>query len=122
MDLEKAAMRISSLKTFNPKHEWSLLDRLQHQRFKKVHDREASIAFRKNVLESQKRTNYINEYDRLEGIMNSGLVGQKHPLEGKFKARQQQLKEMFKLSSDNSFKGSDKLKHSEIDRPHLIYR
>ena len=122
MDLEKAAMQISSLKTFNPKHDWSLLDRLHHQRFKKTHAREASIAFRKNVLESQKRANYMNEYDRLEGIMNSGLVGQKHPLEGQLKERQQKLKEMFKLSSDNIFKGTTTLKHSEFDRPHLIYR
>ena len=46
MDLEKAAKRISSLKTFNPNHKWSLQDRLLHERGKKIHDREASIAFR----------------------------------------------------------------------------
>jgi len=34
----------------------------------------ASINFRKNFLESQKRSNYMNEYDRLRGAMLSGLV------------------------------------------------
>ena len=43
MDLEKAAKRISSLKTFNPNHKWSLQDKLLHERLKKTHDREASI-------------------------------------------------------------------------------
>ena len=34
----------------------------------------ASINFRKNLLESQKRSNYMNEYDRLRGALASGLV------------------------------------------------
>ena len=37
---------------------------------------EASIAFRNNALESSKRTNYQNEYDRLSGLkdINPSLV------------------------------------------------
>ena len=34
----------------------------------------ASINLRKNLLESQKRSNYMNEYDRLRGALASGLV------------------------------------------------
>lgn len=67
MDLEKAAKRISSLKTFNPNHKWSSQDKLLHERLKKVHDQETSIAFRRNLLESQLRVNYVNEFDRLKG-------------------------------------------------------
>ena len=43
MDLEKAARRISSLKTFNPNHKWSLRDKLLHEQVKKIYDREASV-------------------------------------------------------------------------------
>jgi hypothetical protein len=37
---------------------------------------EASIIFRNNALESQKRTNYQNEYDRLNGLkdLNDNLI------------------------------------------------
>ena len=49
MDLEKAAKRISSLKTFNPNHKWSLQDKLLHERVKTVHGQEASIAFREII-------------------------------------------------------------------------
>ena len=52
MDLEKAAKRISSLKTFNPNHKWSLQDKLLHGRVKKIHDQEANIAFRKIYLKA----------------------------------------------------------------------
>ena len=52
MDLEKAARRISSLKTFNPDQKWSLRDRLLHEQLKKIHDREASITFRKIYLKA----------------------------------------------------------------------
>ena len=56
MDLEKAARRIFSLKTFNPHHQWSLRDRLIHEQLKKIYDREASITFRKNIFENQKKS------------------------------------------------------------------
>ena len=37
---------------------------------------EASIAFRNNALESSKRTNYQNEYDRIHGLkdLNNSLI------------------------------------------------
>jgi len=122
LDLEKAAKRISSLKTFNPNHKWSLQDKLLHERVKKIHDQEASIAFRKNLLESQRRANYINEYDRLRGEMESGLVGKKHPLEKQLKTRQLELRELARLSLNLKFKGSSGFKHSELEQPQVIYR
>ena len=41
---------------------------------------EASIAFRNNALESNKRTNYQNEYDRLNGLkdLNPSLIRTKN--------------------------------------------
>ena len=69
MDLEKAAQRISSLKTYNPKHKLSLRDKLLHEQGKKIYDRAANIKFRNDLLESQKRSNYVNEFDRLNGFL-----------------------------------------------------
>ena len=97
MDLKKAAKRISSLKTFNPNHKWSLQDRLLHERGKKMHDREASIAFRKNLLESQLRVNYVNEFDRLKGHLyaNRNLPA---PTKDHIKDRLKNLQKMAKQS------------------------
>ena len=49
MDLEKAAQRISSLKTYNPKHKSSLRDKVLHEQGKKIYDREANIKFRNMI-------------------------------------------------------------------------
>ena len=67
MDLEKAAQRISSLKTYSPNHKWSLRDKLIHEQGKNIYDRAANIAFRNNLLESQLRVNYVSKFDRLKG-------------------------------------------------------
>ena len=40
MEFEKAAQRISSLKTYIPNHKWSLRDKLIHAQGKKIYDRE----------------------------------------------------------------------------------
>ena len=95
MDLEKAAQRISSLKTFNPKHKWSLRDRLIHEKLKKIYDQEANITFRKNLLESQKRVNYVNEFDRLKGHLyaNRSLPA---PTKTHLEHRMKQLQELAK--------------------------
>ena len=52
----------------------------------------ASINFRKNLLESQKRSNYMNEYDRLRGALASGLV--KEPSKKYINERMGKLKEL----------------------------
>ena len=67
MDLEEAAQRISTFKTYNLRHKWSLRVRLIHEQGKRIYDRAANIAFRNNLLESQLSVNYVNELDRSEG-------------------------------------------------------
>ena len=49
-------------------------DAVLHEINRHRENQASSIKFRKNVLESQKRANYVNEYDRLRGAMLSGLV------------------------------------------------
>ena len=39
MDLEKAAQRTSSLKTYSPKHKWSLRDKLLHEQGQTIRPR-----------------------------------------------------------------------------------
>ena len=65
MDSEKAAKRVPNLNRVHSKRTRSLQDKLLHERIRNVHDREANIAFRHNLLESQMRVNYVNEFDRL---------------------------------------------------------
>lgn len=122
MEWEKAAQNIPSLKSYNPKYKWSLQDQLLHERTKKIHNQEASVMFRNNVLESQKRTNYINEYERLRGELESGVAGRNHPLEEKLKKRQQKIRDMAKLSADRRYKGRTSNDISELDQPEYIYR
>ena len=59
MDLEKKAKVLANLKI---KH--GLRDKFIHD---SKQEQEASIAFRKNLLERQLRVNYVNEFDRLKG-------------------------------------------------------
>jgi len=110
MDLEKAAKRISSLKTFNPNHKWSLQDKLLHERVKKTHDREASIAFRKNLLESQLRVNFVNEFDRLKGhyYANKNLPA---PTKTHLEKRLKKLQELAR----QSLHGKDDLYTDNVD-------
>ena len=41
--------------------------------------RTESLQFRHNLLQTQKRNNYVNEYERLDGYLNSLLIP---PLQG----------------------------------------
>ena len=97
MGLETAAQRISSLKTYNPKHKWSLRDKLIHEQGKKIYDRATSIACRNNLLESQLRVNYVNEFDRLKGHLyaNPKLPA---PTRTYYTDRMEQLQELAKQS------------------------
>ena len=59
------------------KTNFSKRDAVLHEINRHRENQASSIKFRKNVLESQKRANYVNEYDRLMGkltSLNSGLV------------------------------------------------
>ena len=73
---EQQAEVLSKLKAFVPrngtaynKHDAVLYEISKHR------ERQAeNINFRNKILERQKRANYINEYDRLAGVLGSGLV------------------------------------------------
>ena len=110
MDLEKAAQRISSLKTYNPKHKWSLRDKLIHEQGKHIYDREANIKIRNDILESQKRVNYVNEFDRLKGIYyaNRALPA---PTKTHLKNRMKNLQDLAK----ESIYGKDYLYKDNVD-------
>ena len=108
MDLENAAQRISSRKTCNPNHKWSLRDRLLHEKLKNIYDQEASITFRKNLLESQNRVNYVNEFDRLKGHLyaNRNLPAPtKTHLEKRMKEQQYVARQSL-YGRDNLYKGN----------------
>ena len=91
---EKHAEVLSSLNAFNHRNKTNLnkRDAILHEVGKHREKQTASINFRKNVLESQKRANYINEYDRLKGVMTAGLV--KHTSTKRVHERMGRLKEL----------------------------
>ena len=76
---EQQAEVLSKLNAFSHRNKTNFdkRDAVLHEINRHRENQASSIKFRKNVLESQKRTNYINEYDRLRGrltSLNSGLV------------------------------------------------
>ena len=73
---EQQAEVLSKLNAFSNKNKtnFSKRDAVLHEINRHRENQASSIKFRKNVLESQKRSNYVNEYDRLRGSLHSGLV------------------------------------------------
>ena len=66
----------SKLNAFSNRNKtnFSKRDAVLHEINRHRENQASSIKFRKNLLESQKRSNYVNEYDRLRGSLHSGLV------------------------------------------------
>ena len=73
---EQQAQVLKGLNAFTHRNNtvYNKHDALLHEIGKHREHQAASINFRKNLLESQKRSNYMNEYDRLRGSLHSGLV------------------------------------------------
>ena len=76
---EQQAEVLSKLNAFSDRNKtnFSKRDSVLHEINRHRENQASSIKFRKNSLESQKRSNYVNEYDRLRGkltSLNSGLV------------------------------------------------
>ena len=76
---EQQAEVLSKLNAFSHRNKtnFNKRDAVLHEINRHRENQASSVKFRKNVLESQKRTNYVNEYDRLSGrlaSLNSGLV------------------------------------------------
>ena len=76
---EQQAEVLSRLNAFSHRNKtnFNKRDALVHEIHRHRENQAASIKFRKkNVLETQKRENYKNEYDRLRGAMLAGLVSE----------------------------------------------
>ena len=75
---EQQAEVLSRLNAFNNRNKtnFNKRDAFLHEIHRHRENQAASIKFRNNILESQKRANYKNEYDRLRGVMTSGLVNE----------------------------------------------
>ena len=76
---EQQAEVLSKLNAFTDRNKtnFSKRDAVLHEINRHRENQASSIKFRKNVLESQQRANYVNEYDILSGkltSLNSGLV------------------------------------------------
>ena len=69
----------------------------------------ASVAMRTQILQAQNRSNYMNEYDRIQGIISgyADRFGGHHDLR-KLKNRQNELKMLFKQSHENHHPIQDK--------------
>ena len=73
---EQRAEVLSKLNAFSDRNKtnFSKRDAVLHEINRHRENQASSIKFRKNVLEGQTRSNYVNEYDRLRGSLHSGLV------------------------------------------------
>ena len=91
---ERQAQVLKGLNAFTHRNNtvYNKHDALLHEIGKHREHQAASIKFRKNVLKSQKRSNYMNEYDRLRGALASGLV--KEPSKKYINERMGKLKEL----------------------------
>lgn len=84
----------------------------------------ASIKFRRNLLESQKRSNYKNEYDRLKGVLSTGLV--KEPSKQYINDRMGRLKELASQSvhgvNHDLYKPKTKEEQTDTDKLNGVNR
>ena len=59
------------------------------------------------------------EYDRLKGVMKSGTVGAQQSQN--LTKRQQELKQLIRLSVGGNIAPKQRSKHSALSQPHEIY-
>ena len=100
------------------KHE-KLINEVKARRAKKDKGPQGSVEVRQNLLETQNRTNYIMEYDRLKGVMRTGTVGAQQSQN--LTKRQQELKDLVKLSVGGKLTAKQRGKYSALSQPHEIY-
>ncbi len=62
--------------------------------FEKARVKDASLSFRHAMIQANKRQNYINEYDRLKGILTSDISHGSHD-HVRLQERQKDLKQLF---------------------------
>ena len=73
---------------------------------KAYHEKHASIHFRNNLLKSQARANYHNEYDRISGILNDTVLG--HGDKQRLLDRKQELQGLFSKSHTTDYNNLSK--------------
>ena len=74
----------------------------EHMMKREARVKPATVFFRRDILEKQKRANYINEYDRLNGEIESyantfSRPGSSH-IVSRLKSRQSDLRQLFRDS------------------------
>ena len=111
---ERQAQVLKGLNAFTHRNNtvYNKHDALLHEIGKHREHQAASIKFRKNVLKSQKRSNYMNEYDRLRGALASGLV--KEPSKKYINERMGKLKE---LASESIHGVKHQVFHDKTEEP-----
>ena len=70
---------------------------------------EASLQYRHDVIQASKRQNYINEYDRLKGMLSNN-ISKGHHDHHRLQHRQQQLTKLFTQSF------TDQNEHHDINK------
>ena len=119
---QQAEKVLNKLNAFSDRNKtnFNKRDAVLHEINRHRENQASNIKFRKNVLESQKRTNYINEYGRLRGSltsMNSGLV--KHaPTIRHINERLGKLKDL----ADESLNGKEHEIYHKKDQRTTSYR
>ena len=73
---------------------------------KAYHEKHASIHFRNNLLKSQARANYHNEYDRISGILNDTVL--RHGDKQRLIDRKQELQGLFSKSHPTDYNNFSK--------------
>ena len=77
-----------------------------------------SVEVRKNLLDTQNRTNYIMEYDRLKGFTKTGTIGAQQSQN--LTKIQQELKQLIQVSVSGNIPPKQRGKCSALSQPHAI--
>ena len=62
--------------------------------FKKQNIKDASLSYRRDIMQANKRQMYMNEYDRLKGMLTSNISHGHHDFD-RLKNRQDELKLLY---------------------------
>lgn len=79
---------------------------------KKGNIRAASLQYRHDVLQATNRQNYINEYDRLKGMLTSNISHGNHDYD-RLQRRQQELTNLFTQSFNKITPNHELYKHAK---------
>ena len=98
------------------KHE-KLIREVKARRAKNDKGPQGSVEGRKHLLETQNRTAYIMEHDRLKGLKGTVGIQQSQNIT----KRLQELKQLATLSVGGKLPPKQRGKHTALSQPHEIY-